>query len=56
MEEIINSYKTLENQKGREHLGETYIWKDNSKMNHKSGVRMWTGFIWLRKEISGELL
>jgi len=31
-------------------------WEDNIKMDLKSGVTMWTGFIWLKLGTSGGFL
>jgi hypothetical protein len=34
-----------------------YIWEDNIKIDLKEhNMRVWTGFVWLRIEISGRFL
>jgi hypothetical protein len=48
--EMRNAYKILvEDPKAKGTLGKsTRRWDDNIKMDFKQGVRVWTGFVWLR--------
>jgi hypothetical protein len=56
MGQMINANTILaEKPEGMRPLGRPkHTWKYNNKMHLKEiGVRMWTGFMWLRRESSG---
>jgi hypothetical protein len=54
-----NAYKTrLRKREGKKQFNSPRnIWEDNIKMTLKDlGMRVWTGFNWLRTESSGRIL
>jgi hypothetical protein len=53
-----NAYRILVGKpEGKRPLGRpNRRWEDNIKMDHREDELVWTGFMWLRIGISGELL